>query len=438
MLLLLFGSRTKMSLSKFGGMTILLVAISLIIGLAAGYFVGGAGKVSEAQYNQLQASYNQLQTLYNQLQQNVSSLARKLKAGFIYVGPVEDFGWTAAHDQGRRYVEKIFPWLETVYVESVPEAEAARYIERLVTEENVDVVFTTSFGFMDPTIEVAKKYPNKIFFHCSGFKRAPNSGTYFADFYQVYYLNGLMAGALTKSNKVGYVAAYPIPEVLRHINAFALGVKEANPEAKVYVRWLFAWYNPTGAREAAQALVSIGVDTIAFTEDSTAIVEFAQEQYRQGKQLYVFSHYSPMQDVGPDVVVSGQIVHWEVIYADILMKIRMGIYNNTNLANVDYLWLLKEGAVELGGKPGVPINPKFVNDLKSKYLPGQSLSVYEAVMTRLTLMKDANVPFDPFTGPIRDQAGNVKIPAGQRATIAQLFTEEMNWFLENIIGSPSG
>ncbi|MCX8183186.1 MAG: BMP family ABC transporter substrate-binding protein, partial [Crenarchaeota archaeon] len=245
-----------MSLSKFGGTTILLIAISLIIGLAAGYFVGGAGKVSESQYNQLQTSYNQLQTLYNQLQQNVSSLVRKLKAGFIYVGPVEDFGWTAAHDQGRRYVEKIFPWLETVYVESVPEAEAARYIERLITEENVDVVFTTSFGFMDPTIEVARKYPNKMFFHCSGFKRAPNSGTYFADFYQVYYLNGLMAGALTKSNKVGYVAAYPIPEVLRHINAFALGVKEANPEAKVYVRWLFAWYNPTGAREAAQALVS--------------------------------------------------------------------------------------------------------------------------------------------------------------------------------------
>ncbi len=251
-----------------------------------------------------------------------------------------------------------------------------------------------------------------------------------------------MAGALTKSNKVGYVAAYPIPEVLRHINAFALGVKEANPEAKVYVRWLFAWYDPTHAREAAQALVSIGVDTIAFTEDSTSIVEFAQQQYREGKQLYVFSHYSPMQDVGPDVVVSGQIAHWDVIYADILMKIRMGIYKNTNLADVDYLWLLKEGGVELGGKLGVPINPKFVDALKNKYLPAkpgeQPISVYDAVMSRLTLMMDANIPFDPFTGPIRDQAGNIKIPAGQRATIAQLFTEEMNWFLDNIEGSPSG
>ncbi|MEM2821054.1 MAG: BMP family ABC transporter substrate-binding protein [Thermoproteota archaeon] len=363
---------------------------------------------------------------------------KKLKAGFIYVGPVEDFGWTAAHDQARKHVEKLFPWLETVYVESVEEAEAARYIERLVRDEGADIVFTTSYGFMDPTIDVAQRYSDKLFFHCSGFKRRPNSGTYFADFYQVYYLNGLMAGALTKTGKVGYVAAHPIPEVIKHINAFALGVKEANPEAKVYVRWLHEWYAPELAREAAQALVSLGVDTIAFTEDSTAIVEFAQQQYEQGKQLYVFSHYSPMQDVGPDVVVSGQLVHWEVIYADILMKVAMNIYNNTNLENVDYLWMLKEGAVELGGKPGVPINPNFVNELKSKYLPGQSVSVYDAVMNRLALMKETNVPFDPFTGPIMDQNGNVRIPAGQRATIEQLFTEQMNWFVDNIIGSPSG
>lgn len=363
---------------------------------------------------------------------------KKLKAGFIYVGPVEDFGWTAAHDQARKHVEKLFPWLETVYVESVEEAEAARYIERLVRDEGADIVFTTSYGFMDPTIDVAQRYSDKLLFHCSGFKRRPNSGTYFADFYQVYYLNGLMAGALTKTGKVGYVAAHPIPEVIKHINAFALGVKEANPEAKVYVRWLHEWYAPELAREAAQALVSLGVDTIAFTEDSTAIVEFAQQQYEQGKQLYVFSHYSPMQDVGPDVVVSGQLVHWEVIYADILMKVAMNIYNNTNLENVDYLWMLKEGAVELGGKPGVPTNPNFVNELKSKYLPGQSVSVYDAVMNRLALMKETNVPFDPFTGPIMDQNGNVRIPAGQRATIEQLFTEQMNWFVDNIIGSPSG
>ncbi|MBO3800252.1 MAG: BMP family ABC transporter substrate-binding protein [Candidatus Brockarchaeota archaeon] len=396
---------------------VLLIAIFFAVGVAIGYVAGGWGKVPGYEYGMP---------------------VKKLKAGFIYVGPVEDFGWTAAHDQARKHVEKLFPWLETVYVESVEEAEAARYIERLVREEGADIVFTTSYGFMDPTIDVAQRYPDKLFFHCSGFKRRPNSGTYFVDFYQVYYLNGLMAGALTKTGKVGYVAAHPIPEVIRHINAFALGVKEANPEAKVYVRWLHEWYAPELAREAAQALVSIGVDTLAFTEDSTAIVEFAQQQYEQGKQLYVFSHYSPMQNVGPDVVVSGQLVHWEVIYADILMKVALNVYNNTNLENVDYLWMLKEGAVELGGKPGVPVNPKFIDELKNKYLPGKSISAYDAVMNRLALMKEANVPFDPFTGPIMDQNGNIKIQAGQRATIEQLFTEQMNWFVDNIIGSPSG
>lgn len=406
-----------MSIPKISGIMVLLIAIFFAVGVAIGYVAGGWGKVPGYEYGMP---------------------VKKLKAGFIYVGPVEDFGWTAAHDQARKHVEKLFPWLETVYVESVEEAEAARYIERLVREEGADIVFTTSYGFMDPTIDVAQRYPDKLFFHCSGFKRRPNSGTYFVDFYQVYYLNGLMAGALTKTGKVGYVAAHPIPEVIRHINAFALGVKEANPEAKVYVRWLHEWYAPELAREAAQALVSIGVDTLAFTEDSTAIVEFAQQQYEQGKQLYVFSHYSPMQNVGPDVVVSGQLVHWEVIYADILMKVALNVYNNTNLENVDYLWMLKEGAVELGGKPGVPVNPKFIDELKNKYLPGKSISAYDAVMNRLALMKEANVPFDPFTGPIMDQNGNIKIQAGQRATIEQLFTEQMNWFVDNIIGSPSG
>jgi len=159
-------------------------------------------------------------------------VTKKLKAAWVYVGPIGDYGWTHAHDVGRKYVQDKFgDWLETTYAESVAEADAARYLDRFVKEEKADVVFTTSFGYMDATIEAGEKYPDKIFFHCSGYKRAKNVGTYFAEFYQLYYLNGLMAGALTKSGKVGYVAAHPIPEVVRHINAFALGVREVNPDA---------------------------------------------------------------------------------------------------------------------------------------------------------------------------------------------------------------
>ncbi len=367
-------------------------------------------------------------------QETKPAAAKKLKAAFIYVGPIGDYGWTNAHDLGRQYVEKEFPWLETVYAESVAEGDSDRFIDRFIQEEKADVVFTTSFGYMDSTIKAGEKYPDKIFFHCSGYKRRPNVGTYFAEFYQLYYLNGLMAGALTKTNKIGYVAAHPIPEVVRHINAFALGAREVNPDVTVDVRWLFSWFDPAKAREAAESLIASGVDALAFTEDSPTVIEVGQEYMKKGKPVYTFSHYSPMQKFGPDSVVSGQLVHWEVLYEDILAKIYAGAYTPKNLENVDYWWMLKEGAVELGGDFGVPINPKFEGALKEKKVKDPvfgEISVYDLVFKRLAQMSEETVVFDPFTGPIKDQSGKVRIPAGTRATHDDLWT--IDWFVENIV-----
>ncbi len=363
--------------------------------------------------------------------ENAQFQGKTLKAGFIYVGPVGDYGWSNAHDLGRKYVESKFPWLKTVYIESVPEGDVERYIDRLINEEKCDVVFTTSFGFMDGTIAAAKKYPDKLFMHCSGYKRENNVGTYFAELYQSYYLNGLMAGALTKSGKVGYVGAHPIPEVVRHINAFALGVKEANPNAKVYVRWLFSWYDPAKAKEAAESLISEGVDALAFTEDSTAIVDVGEEHTKNGKQIYVFSHYSPMQKFGPDTVVSGQLVDWGIMYEEILRKIHTNTWDNR-----DYWWLMKEGACLLGGEYGQPINPKFVDILKNKSIADPvlgNISVYDLVMKRIAQMSEPTVLFDPFTGPIKDNQGILKIPAGVRASYETLWN--INWFVSNVIGN---
>ncbi len=363
---------------------------------------------------------------------------KKIKAAFIYVGPVGDYGWTHAHDVGRIYVQSKFPWLNTSYSESVAEGDALRFIDRYV-EEGYDIIFTTSFGFMDDTYTAAGKYPDKIFWHCSGYERAPNMGTYFAEFYQVYYLCGLMAGALTKTNKVGYVGAYPTPEVVRHIDAFALGVKETNPKATVSVRWLFAWYDPQKATEAAEALIAEGVDAIAFTEDSPSVVQVGQKHTEAGEQIYTFSHYSPMQKFAPDSVVSGQLVHWETIYEDILAKVYAGAYNKTNLANIDYWWMLKEGVVELGGEIGVPINPKFVNELKAIHITDPLLgdiSIYDLVMTRLEQMSEETVLFDPFTGPIYDNHGVLKIEAGCRASHDVLWT--INWYVDNVMGEVPG
>ena len=345
---------------------------------------------------------------------------KKLKAGFVYVGPVGDYGWSHAHDMGRKFAEQQLPWLETVYIESVAEADSARIIDRFVQGEKVDVVFTTSFGYMEDTLKAGKKYPDQKFMHCSGFKQSANVGTYFADLYQTYYLNGLMAGALTKTNKIGYVAAFPIPELIRHIDAFALGIKAANPKAKLHVKWIYAWYGPDKAREASEALIAEGCDTLAFTEDTPAVIEVGQEHTEKGKQIYTFSHYSPMQQYGKDSVVSGQLTDWGVMYVKILQDIYNGTWKNN-----DEWWLIAENAAILGGSFDNIINPKFVGELKTVEVDAPDLgkiSVYDLIIKRYEQMKKGPDVFDPFSGPINDNTGKLQVKAGQRASKGDLLS----------------
>lgn len=352
----------------------------------------------------------------------------KLKVGFIYVGPIGDYGWTHAHDQARRIAEKALP-IETIFVESVPEAQAEPFIDKMV-QQGAKVVFTTSFGFMDGTLAAAKRYPNVIFAHATGFKRAPNVATYMADFYQIYYLNGLMAGALTKSGKIAYVGAFPIPEVKRHISAFALGVRAANPKATVNVRWLFSWFDPAKAKEATEALVAEGADVYAFTEDSPTVIQVAAK-----KGLLSFSHYSPMQKFAPKHVISGQLVHWDKIYVDFLSKVLAGKYTATNVQNVDYWWLLGEKAVELGGNFGQPINPLFKARLQARKVKTADLgtiSVYDLIQKRLAQMSTPKMAFEPFTGPIKDRKGTLRVSAGKRMTVLELTT--MEWATPGVVG----
>jgi len=336
--------------------------------------------------------------------------ADKLKVGFIYVGPIGDMGWTHAHEQARKIMEDTFPFVDTVYQEAVPEAKVEIVIDRMIRRERCDVVLTTSFGFWEGTIAAAKKYPDKIFGHCSGFMRAPNVATYMADFYQLYYLNGLMAGALTKTNKIGYVGAFPIPEVKRHINAFTLGAREVNPNAEVHVRWIEAWFNPAKAKEATNSLIDAGCDVFGFTEDSDTVVQVAA-----ANRLPSFGHYSPMYNSAPNYVVSGQLVHWELFYMDFVSKVYSGLYTSKNLENVDYWGLLKEGAVELGAKFVMPINPVWKRRLGK---------TYDLVLKRLDQMKNPQMVFDPFTGPVYSRKGKLVVPRGERADYGHLLSIE--------------
>ncbi len=351
------------------------------------------------------------------------------KAGFIYVGPIEDYGWSHAHDQARQLVDKQFPWLETTYVELVPEGEVATFLEQMI-RQGVCVIFTTSFGYMDGTLEVAARHPDVIFAHASGFKRRANMATYMADFYQLYYLNDLMADTLSKSGKIGYVGAFPIPEVKRHISAFALGIREVNPQATVHVRWIFNWFNPAAAKEATEALIAEGVDVFAFTEDTPTVIQVAATH-----KLPSFGHYSPMHQLAPDYVVSGQLVHWETIYHDFLTKVHRGEYTPKNLQNVDYWWLLADKAVELGGQPKLPVNPVYGPKLKAvmvKEADGGAISVYDLVNKRLTQMAQKPPAFDPFHGPLADRTGVMRVAAGKRMSQQELTA--MEWAAPGIVG----
>ncbi|MEF2280451.1 BMP family ABC transporter substrate-binding protein [Deinococcus sp. YIM 134068] len=362
-----------------------------------------------------------------QAQATPSVRTGKVKACFIYVGPVGDIGWSYAHDQARKKAEQALSWLETKYVESVPEGQATPVIDRLV-RDGCQVIFTTSFGFMDQTLEAAKKYPNVIFAHASGFKRAPNMATYMADFYQIYYLNGMMAAAVSKSGKLGYVGAFPIPELKRHISAFALGARAVNPRATVNVKWINAWFDPNKAREAAEALISEGNDVLAFTEDTATVVQTAA-----ARKVPSFAHYTAMYRFAPDYTVSGQIVHWDKIYIDFLTKVRSGTYTTKNLNKVDYWNLLRGGAVELGAQEGMAINPKWVPQLRAAKITvaGKPTTVYDRVLALKADMEKGG-KFDPFTGPIRDRNGILRVPAGKVLSVAEL--NNMAWVVPGVVG----
>jgi simple sugar transport system substrate-binding protein len=352
-----------------------------------------------------------------------------LKVGFIYVGPIGDAGWTYAHDLGRLATMAALPSIETVIVESVAEADVEPFIDQLVAD-GVQVIFATSFGYGDGVLAAAERYPDIIFAHATGIQRAPNVMTYIADFYQVYYLNGLIAGALTESNKIGYVAAFPIPEVKRHINGFALGAREVNPEAIIEVRWLFSWFDPAGAKEATEALIAEGADVFAFTEDTPTVIQTAAE-----RGFPSYSHYASMYEFSPDTVVSGQIVNWEAIYIDFLQGVLDGTYTNENLSDLDYFWRLGEDSVSAGAAPGMVINPVYEDQLRAAVLDHPEfgeISVYDLVFARLEQMSATEPAYEPFTGPLSDRKGNVVYEEGQVATILELLG--LQWAAENVVG----
>jgi simple sugar transport system substrate-binding protein len=234
---------------------------------------------------------------------------QKLKVGFIYVGPVGDHGWSYQHDQGRKAVEKALgDKVETSFVENVQEADSERAIEQLARTGH-KLIFTTSFGFMEPTLKVAKKYPNVFFEHATGFKREKNLATYAAKFHEGRYIVGRIAAKMSKSGTIGYVAAYPIPEVVAGINAYFLGAQSVNPAVKLKVVWVNSWYDPGKEADAAKALLDQGVDVITQHTDSPAPLQTAEARGKLG-----FGQASDMERFAPKAQLTAIVDNWADYY----------------------------------------------------------------------------------------------------------------------------
>jgi basic membrane protein A len=327
-----------------------------------------------------------------------------VKAGFIYVGPVGDAGWTFAHDEGRKAMENL-PFVEdSTYIESVPEgAESARVITGLVRKGH-NLIFTTSFGYMDATLEVAKRYKDVVFMHCSGFKTAENMGNYFGRMYEPRYLSGIVAGKMTKANLIGYVAAFPILEVIRGINAFTLGVRSVNPKAEVRVVWTQTWFDPGIERDAADSLLDIGADVLAMHQDAPATLQAAE-----ARGAYVVGYNSDMRKFAPNAFLTAPVWNWGPLYSKIAKEVKNGTWSSESI-----WWGMKENLVQLA-----PLSSKVAPEIR------------DLVESKTEQIKKGAL--HPFTGPVTDQNGKEQIPEGSIADDNHLLG--MNYFVMGVSGT---
>ncbi len=334
----------------------------------------------------------------------VGALAQeKLKVGFVYVGPVGDHGWTYQHNEGRLAVEKAFgDKVETTFVENVSEGpDAERVIERLARDGN-KLIFTTSFGFMNPTLKVASRFPDVKFEHATGFKRADNVSTYSARFYEGRYVIGQMAARVSKTGVAGYVASFPIPEVVRGINAFVLGARSVNPDFKLRVVWVNSWFDPGREADAAKALIDQGADIITQHTDSPAPLQIAAE-----RGIFAFGQATDMHSFAPKHQLTAIVDNWSDYYIARTQAVMDGTWKSEDV------W---------GG-----FAAKMVEMSEYQNVPDDVIAA-----AKKTADENKSGKLNPFMGPIRKQDGSEVIGAGESLPDEVLLG--MNYYVEGVEG----
>lgn len=329
--------------------------------------------------------------------------AAETSVGFVYVGPIGDHGWSYQHDQGRLAVEKALG-VKTTYVESVPEgADAERVIRQLASKGN-DIIFTTSFGYMNPTIKVAKRFKNVKFEHATGYKRAANVSTYSSRFYEGRAILGTIAGMMTKTNTVGYIGSFPIPEVIRGIDAFTIALRKVNPKARVKVVWVNSWFDPGKESDAAKTLIDQGVDIITQHTDSPAPLQVAEK-----RGVYAFGQASDMKAFAPKAQLTSIIDNWDDYYIA-----RVKAVMDSSWKSTDTWGGIKSGMVEMAPYgDAVPMDVRKKADVVKQSIVDGSLH--------------------PFQGPIKNQKGELVVKAGEVLSDKEL--SGLSWYVEGVEGS---
>jgi len=325
-----------------------------------------------------------------------------IKVGFIYSSSIHDEGFSQAHDKGRLALEAM--GIPCLYYESVPANADAETAIRNLIDQGCNVIYANSFGFMDWTLKVAEEFPDLYFGHCSGFKRAENMSSYFGKIYQPRYLSGIAAGYKTQVNKIGYVAAHPIPEVIRGINAFTLGVRSVNPEATVEVLWTSTWFNPALEKQGAIDLITRGVDVIAQHQNTTSPQIAAEE-----REIHAVGYNLPGLHAAPNAYLTAPLFHWEKFYVDDVQRI------------IDGTW---ESRAFWGGLETGVVSLDTLTDNNDPRAAAMIDSVREQIISG---------EFEPFTGPLRDQTGTVRVPEGVKMTDDEIWG--MNWFVQGVIAT---
>ncbi|MFY9780819.1 MAG: BMP family ABC transporter substrate-binding protein [Candidatus Baltobacteraceae bacterium] len=327
-----------------------------------------------------------------------------IKVGFVYVSPIGDAGWSYQHDIGRKQMEKALAGkVQSSIVENVPEGADSERVIRNFASNGYKLIFTTSFSYMNPTVKVAQQFPGVTFEQATGYKRAKNVGTYNARFYEGRYLTGVIAGKMTKSNVIGYVAAFPIPEVVQGINAFELGARSVNPKTTVKVIWVNSWYDPGKEREATTTLISQGADVVTHHTDSTSVAQTAEE-----KGVWVLSYNSDMTKYAPKKQLTATLMQWGDYYTKVAREVLAGTWKSTDV------W----GGIKAGMIALAPLNPAIPAPVKALVAERSR----EIVSGKL----------QPFTGPLIDNTGTVRVPAGKAMTDDEI--QSMDFFVEGVQG----